>query len=80
MRCLAVFTVLAWLALAAGAREHGDMLRDPEPAAFFMGFRDSALARAGIAIPFPQRDVHVRSPDAGAARSLRSGTKDAPDA
>jgi small-conductance mechanosensitive channel len=30
-----------------------------------------ALAEAGIEIPFPQRDLHVRSVDPGALRALR---------
>jgi small-conductance mechanosensitive channel len=37
----------------------------------------SALAQAGIEIPFPQRDLHLRSIDADAARSL-SGTQAGP--
>ena len=31
----------------------------------------AALVRAGIAIPFPQRDLHLRSVDRGAERALR---------
>ncbi len=31
------------------------------------------LGAAGISIPFPQRDLHLRSVDPGAARSLRDG-------
>jgi small-conductance mechanosensitive channel len=30
----------------------------------------AALGRAGIAIPFPQRDLHVRSLEPAAARAL----------
>jgi len=32
------------------------------------------LERAGIEIPFPQRDLHLRSIDAEAADKLRGGT------
>ncbi|MBE0591716.1 MAG: mechanosensitive ion channel family protein, partial [Gemmatimonadales bacterium] len=32
-----------------------------------------ALAEAGIEIPFPQRDLHLRSVDGGAAEALREG-------
>jgi small-conductance mechanosensitive channel len=34
---------------------------------------NTALNEAGITIPFPQRDLHVRSVDAEAARSLTGG-------
>ena len=34
---------------------------------------NATLKEAGISIPFPQRDLHVRSVDAGAARSLADG-------
>jgi potassium efflux system protein len=71
-------------------RANSDVLADPPPTVFFMGFGDSALdfevrafvnetakrlrvtdelntaiaaalAAAGIKIPFPQRDIHIRS-------------------
>ncbi len=81
------------------AKEHPDVMSDPEPAALFRGFGDSsldfqlrawtrgdfvqvssdllvavncALADAGIEIPFPQRDLHLRSVDADAAERLSS--------
>ncbi len=36
----------------------------------------ASLARAGIAIPFPQRDLHVRSLDAAAAEALVAAARD----
>ena len=85
------------------AKEHPDVMSDPEPAALFRGFGDSsldfqlrawtrgdfvqvssdllvavncALADAGIEIPFPQRDLHLRSVDADAAERLSSRKQD----
>jgi potassium efflux system protein len=40
---------------------------------------ERALREAGIEIPFPQRDVHLRSVTAEAAERLRSLPKDAPE-
>lgn len=83
--------------LVGVAKDHPDVLSDPEPATLFLGFGASsldfqlrawtrtdyvrvssdllvgvnaALAEAGIEIPFPQRDLHLRSVDAAAADSL----------
>ncbi len=75
------------------------MLRDPAPAAFFLGFGESALnfelrfwsdhetwfqlksdvavgvaralREANIEIPFPQRDLHLRSIDGEARTALQ---------
>jgi small-conductance mechanosensitive channel len=81
------------------ANEQPDLLKYPEPGAFFLGFGDSsldfllrfwtadfenwwriqsqvtvavndAIVEAGIEIPFPQRDLHLRSVDSGAARAI----------
>ena len=76
--------------LTSVARAHKEVLRDPEPAAIFTGFGDSALdfelrawtrgshvtvasdlrlgiekvlAKRGIEIPLPQRDLHLRTVD-----------------
>ncbi len=92
------------------AREHPDVLDDPEPTVLLRGFGDSslnfelrfwthrfdgfvrvqsevtkvildALNRAGITIPFPQRDLHLKSVEPGAAapvgRPQPSGTEEA---
>jgi potassium-dependent mechanosensitive channel len=87
--------------LVGVAESHKDVLLVRPPAAFFMGFGDSALnfelrfwsaqqdtwfelqsevtvavakalREAEIEIPFPQRDLHVRSVDASIAESLTS--------
>jgi len=86
------------------AESYPGVMRDPQPAAFFLGFGDSALnfelrfwagqdtwfqlksdvtsgvakalREAGIEIPFPQRDLHVRSIDASVREALASN--DAP--
>ena len=74
--------------LVGVARDHPDVLNDPEPKAIFTGFGASSLdfelrawtrgdfvavasdlrvginqvlAEAGIEIPFPQQDLHLRS-------------------
>jgi small-conductance mechanosensitive channel len=36
---------------------------------------NAALGRAGIEIPFPQRDLHLRSVDAAAAQALAGGPR-----
>ncbi|TNF72837.1 MAG: mechanosensitive ion channel [Acidobacteria bacterium] len=84
------------------ANDHPEVTEDPEPAALFRGFGDSALdfelrawiadfnkglrvsselrvainkalAEAGIEIPFPQRDVHVKSLDPAALTTPSAG-------
>jgi small-conductance mechanosensitive channel len=84
------------------ARDHPNVLAEPEPRAFFTGFGDSALlfllrtwirdfadgfsvrsdlavaiqralAEAGIGVPFPQRDLHLRSVSESAAAGLGRG-------
>jgi small-conductance mechanosensitive channel len=79
------------------AKEHPEVMDDPAPEAFFLGFGASsldfelrawtrasfiqvasdlrvriteALEEAGIVIPFPQRDLHLRSVDRSAADVL----------
>lgn len=69
---LALIFVLAWLgALGLGRsiaarRETGGEIEDSSR----VFSRPIALAEAGIEIPFPQRDLHLRSVDAAAARRL----------
>jgi small-conductance mechanosensitive channel len=86
--------------LLEAAREHEDVLADPEPLSLFLAHGESSLdfelrvfteshrgwmavlsdltvsinrklKEAGIEIPFPQRDLHLRSADVEAARTLR---------
>jgi small-conductance mechanosensitive channel len=87
------------------ARNHPQVLAEPEPRAFFTDFGDSALlfllrtwipdfqggfsvrselaveiqralAEAGIGVPFPQRDLHLRSVSESAAAELGRGSGD----
>ena len=86
--------------LLEAAREHEEVMVDPEPVSLFRAHGDSSLdfelraftesprgwlavisdltvsinrklKEAGIEIPFPQRDLHLRSADVEAARTLR---------
>jgi potassium efflux system protein len=86
--------------LLEAAREHEDVLADPEPVSLFLAHGESSLdfelrvfteshrgwmavlsdltvsinrklKEARIEIPFPQRDLHLRSADVEAARTLR---------
>jgi small-conductance mechanosensitive channel len=86
--------------LLEAAREHEEVMADPEPVSLFRAHGDSSLnfelraftesprgwlavmsdltvsinrklKEAGIEIPFPQRDLHLRSADVEAARTLR---------
>ena len=84
--------------LVGVAHANLDVMPDPAPMAYFMGYTDSAmkfelhfwaaqqkwyglksdigvgvttaLCQAGIEIPLPQRDLHVRSIDAEAKQTL----------
>jgi small-conductance mechanosensitive channel len=85
--------------LVSVAASHSDVMSDPAPAAYFLGFGDSALnfelrfwsakqdtwfqlksdvtlrvaralREADIEIPFPQRDLHLRSIDPSVQGSL----------
>jgi potassium-dependent mechanosensitive channel len=87
--------------LTSVAEDHRGVLSAPAPAAFFMGFGDSALnfelrfwsanqdiwfklksdvtlamakalTEAGIEIPFPQRDLHLRSIDPSISQAMAS--------
>jgi small-conductance mechanosensitive channel len=88
--------------LVSVAAGHKEVMSEPAPAAYFLGFGDSALnfelrfwaagqdtwfqlksdvailvahalREAGIEIPFPQRDLHLRSIDSSLRSSLVAG-------
>jgi len=84
--------------LSAVAEENKDVIKDPAPRAYFIGFGDSSLnfrllawsdqehrfevesslhleinkriSEAGIVIPFPQQDLHIKSLDGEVAKKM----------
>jgi len=89
--------------MLAAVRAIPDVLTEPAPSVFFVGFGDSALnfeirtfvdsvdkrlrvrheihvavdralREAGVEIPFPQRDVHIRSADGVSGPTDRGGS------
>ena len=63
------FRVLFWLSLDSGLRVRSEV-----------GIAiDEALKKAGIEIPFPQRDVHVRSADVKAAGTAQHSSLPSPE-